>query len=327
MLKTPVEQHVWLIPQHQHAQISGYLAAHWGGVNGFARPGAFLADAAPHRAASLRDEVVLGIAEHDNGWWETEAMPRFSARDGLPVGLGEAAAPSPANEFDAWRQDGFERWRLGIARLATRHPYAALLTSLHAYWLYAVTFEDLMAGEDDSRRHFIFGAPEVAAGLAKDAAAVRQFLDEQQRRQTEFIARVERDPRLAGAVADAHLRPHLRLLQLLDALSLFLSMNDQREHRLPHVPRGSWADRVTLNWRREDELTIRLDPYPFDLDPLPVPLPVRLAPRHASWDRTAPLTHLHRQPLAVIPWQLTSGTASMPARQAEKQMQAAACVD
>lgn len=325
MLKTPVDSHIWLIPQHQHAQISGYLAAHWGGVNGFARPGEFAGDAGPRHAASLRDEVVLGIAEHDNGWWETEAMPRFSARDGLPVGLGEAAAPSPANEFDAWRHGGFERWRLGIARLAPGHPYAALLTSLHAYWLYAVAFEDLMVGEDDSRRHFIFGAPDVAASLAKDRAAVREFLDEQQRRQAEFIARVEHDPRLAGATAEAHLRPHLRLLQLLDALSLFVSMNEPGEHRLPDVPRGSWADRVTLHWRREDELTLQLDPYPFDLDPLPVPLPVRLAPREGQWDRAAPLTHLHRQPMAVIPMQLTSGTAAMPTHRVAKQAQAAAC--
>jgi hypothetical protein len=37
MLKTRVDDHVWLIQQPDHASISGYLAAHWGGKNGFGR--------------------------------------------------------------------------------------------------------------------------------------------------------------------------------------------------------------------------------------------------------------------------------------------------
>ena len=154
---------------------SGYLAAHWGGANGFARPGYYPGATDP---SLWRDEVVLGIAEHDNGWWETEAMPLISDRDGLPIGIGEAASPTEENEFSAWRNGGFDRWLVGIDRITELHPYGALLLSLHAYWLLAVAFEDLTPPDAEHRRHFVFGAPDVAAGLVGDPAKTRAFLDD-----------------------------------------------------------------------------------------------------------------------------------------------------
>src|SRR5688500_3939661 len=78
----------------------------------------------------LRREVVLAVSEHDNGWWEWEADPVI-AEDGLPSGLGEVLIDPVA---------GMQRWRQGIPRLAEQHPYASLLISEHAYWLYAAQF-------------------------------------------------------------------------------------------------------------------------------------------------------------------------------------------
>ena len=127
MLKTKRGAQVWLITQPAHAELAGKMAAHWGNEE-FAVPGHFAASADPER---LRREVVLAVAEHDNGWWEWEADPPLSAEDGLPQSLGEVLENPVA---------GMERWRLGVPRLADRHPYASLLIGDHAYWLYALQF-------------------------------------------------------------------------------------------------------------------------------------------------------------------------------------------
>ncbi len=304
MLKARNENRIWLTQQHHHAQLSGYLAAHWGGTNGFARPGHFPGATNPAR---WRDEVVLAIAEHDNGWWEWEAMPRISDRDGLPVGIGEAATPTPENEFAEWRSDGFVRWRKGIDRLAALHPYAALLVSLHAYWLYAVAFDDLLPENGFPRRHFVFGPPEVASGLVGNERKTRGFLEEQALLQDFLKRKLADDPEWARAIEPAHLDPHFRLLQLLDSMSLYLSLNDQDEHLLTDVPRGSSDDRCSIVWRRRDEHTIALDPYPFSTENLIVHLPVRLLPAdHLDAERESPLSLLHGTPIETVRIRLTS---------------------
>lgn len=297
MLKAHVDNEIWLVQQPHHAQVSGFLAAHWGGGDGFASPGHFPGITDPNR---VRDEVVLGIAEHDNGWWETEALPRFSERDGLPIGVGEAAPPTDANEFTPWITGGFDRWRTGIGRLADAHPYAALLVSLHAYWLYAVVFEDLITQEADSLRHFVFGDPEVAAGLVSDASLTRSFLAEQQHVQSELMQRVLEDDRMADVIRPEYLKPHFRLLQLADSMSLLLALNDTAPHQFPHIPRAGWHDRVTLTWRRRDARTIELDPFPFDTDGLRVSMPARILPDVSTEAEAPPLTRLHGAPLETL---------------------------
>lgn len=300
MLKARVNNETWMIQQPHHAQVSGFLAAHWGGPNGFVRPGFEMNATHP---AKWRDEIVLGIAEHDNGWWETEAMPRFSENDGLPVGVGEAAAPTQENEFGAWHAGGYERWFVGINRLATHHPYAALLTSMHAYWLYAVAFADLHTRDIDLRRHFVFGSPKVARGLVPDEEKARAFLKDLSARQARLIARVANNPLFAWALEPEHLDAHTRLLQLFDSMSLFLALNDTATHELPHVPRAGWGDRVTLTWKRVDDRTIGLNPYPFDTELLSVSMPARVVP---SSDESSdqPLSRYLASPLRSIEFEL-----------------------
>lgn len=296
MLKARVNNEIWLVQQPHHAQVSGYLAAHWGGPNGFVRPGFYPGATEPNR---WRDEVVLGIAEHDNGWWETEAMPRISPNDGLPVGVGEAAPPTEDNELGAWISGGFERWHLGIDRLAHTHPYGALLTSMHAYWLYAVAFDDLITDDIAARRHFVFGPPDIAEGLVSDHQKTRAFLDELIVKQQSLRSRIAQDPGMADALSSEHIDAHFRLLQLFDSMSLYLALNDTEEHELPHVPRAGWDDRVTLRWSRLDERTIGLDPFPFDSEELIVSMPTRIV-RDALHDSGQSLSRFLSAPLRSI---------------------------
>ena len=124
MLKTRRDEQTWLVSQPDHGAVAGYLAAHWGNDH-FAAPGHF-ADA--HDPDQLCAETVLAIAEHDNGWWEWEAIPELGDLDNLPLDLAEVLKN---------QQEGMDRWRRGIPRFSEEHPYVSLLISFHAYWLYA----------------------------------------------------------------------------------------------------------------------------------------------------------------------------------------------
>jgi hypothetical protein len=298
MLKTQVGDELWLVHQPDHARVSGYLAAHWGGVNAFTRPGHYQGAAVPE---VWREEVVLAIAEHDNGWWEWEAMPAIDSRDGLPRGLEDIGRDKP--------DEGLDRWRLGVPRLEEQHPYAALLISLHATGLYRFAFSDLAEESDDALRHPLFGGWEASAQLLADPNLTRAFLAEHEAFQDRMRNRLRANPVWQDALETVHLHPHLKLLQLLDAMSLLLSFGAKSAEQLSDIPRRSWDDRVTIGWRPWAERRVVCDPYPFDRDPLEVPVPARVWTNGRSWseeDGVLPLTRLHSMPLQVIRFELGS---------------------
>lgn len=295
MLKTRVGEEVWLVQQPDHARLAGYLAAHWGGAGGFARPGSF---APADRPAELRQEVIQAVAEHDNGWWEWEAAPPIDPADGWPLGLVDVGRQNP--------DESLRRWRLGVPRLAETHPYVALLISLHAYWLYAFAF-DAEAPRDDALRHPLFGRPDRVTNLVPDPDRTRAFLAEQEAVRRELLRRLRENPRWAAATDPAHLHPHLKLLQVLDAMSLLVSFGAGQPHELPDVPRGGWNDRCVLKWRPVSGNRIACDPFPFDTDPLEITLPVRVVPAGTPppTGPDLPLTRLHALPLRMLRFELT----------------------
>lgn len=128
MLRTEHNDTFTFITQPDHGQLSGMFAAHWGNES-FMAAGHY---GNPAESDRLRGEVLLGIAEHDNGWWEWEADPDIVAETGLPMGLGEVLQD---------QQAGMDRWHLGTARFPA-YPYASLLIVWHAYWLYAIRVVD-----------------------------------------------------------------------------------------------------------------------------------------------------------------------------------------
>ena len=293
MLKTRVGDVIWLVEQPDHARVSGYLVAHWGDAGGFARPGHY--PGAVH-SDRWRDEVILAIAQHDNGWWEWEAMPVIDSADGWPMNLTDVASQSP--------DEGFRRWQLGIPRLAERHPYAALLISLHAYWLYAFAFNDLAADGEDAYRHPLFSSGGDVIDLVVERELTRQFLEGQRALQDRLLGAVKRDTELAPAAVKEHLFGHLKLLQLMDALSLLLAFNDPQERELVNIPKSGWQDRVTMTWNPAGGHRVVCEPYPFDADPLPVCMPARVV---RSEDAVgAPLARLYRSPVQTLSFELAS---------------------
>ncbi len=273
MLKTRRDDNkVWLITQPDHAEVSGYFAAHWG--NGeFTRPGYYADSKDPER---LRAETVLAIAEHDNGWWEWEATPDLSEEDGLPLGLfGLSETLS----------EGMDRWRRGVPRFGDRHPYVGLLIGYHAYWLY---YRGIDSETDPAFAHQLFSknAPQRLTGDLLEETL--RFIGEIEAMQNGFKTRLLDMPETAEWVKPEHLKPHIRLLQVLDGLSLSICSAlicptkgqargfGEDEIELPDVPRKSWEDRVTLELRPAGKRRIVCQPYPFDIDPLPVTVSARI---------------------------------------------------
>lgn len=115
MLKTTKNNQLWMVTQPDHAEVAGYLAAHWGNDH-FARPGHY---APAPDAERLRAEVIFAVAQHDNGWWEWEATPDVSAVDGFPLDLSEVLKD---------QQAGMNRWRNGLRRFA-QSPLPNLIPS------------------------------------------------------------------------------------------------------------------------------------------------------------------------------------------------------
>jgi len=277
MLKTRRGEEFWLVTQPDHAALAGMLAAHWGNA-GFARPGAMEDTAGAER---LRREVVLAVAEHDNGWWEWEADPELSADDGLPLGLSDVLK-DPVS--------GMERWRIGVPRLAARHPYASLLIGDHAQWLYAAQFE---AGHPAELTHPLQRGRSAYPRELEPAA--RRFIGEMREMQEGFRWRMAGDALWPRALEPEHRLPHARLVQILDALSLALCSDvllpaagsasglGQDALEFADVPRRGWNDRVTLRLQPRGEGRIAIDPYPFAQPELRVAVPARVATAGADW--------------------------------------------
>jgi hypothetical protein len=276
MLRTDQGGRAWFVTQPHHAEVAGYLAAHWGNA-AFVRPGHFAAAPDPER---LRAETVFGIAQHDNGWWEWDAAPDLAPADGLPLGLRDAIRN---------QEEGMRKWRVGVPRFAERHAYAALLISCHAYWLHGPR---IGVGTDPAFRHPLHGRAGPPRLEGVEAEATRAFMDEIEALQTALRNRIGADPACASWLDGAQLDPHVRLLQLLDTLSLSLCAAvipplvgeaqglGEDAFDLLDVPRRGWSDRVAVAVRPCGGRRIVLEPYPFDQDPLPVTVQARVLEAH-----------------------------------------------
>ncbi len=271
MLKTNWNNEVWCVSQPDHAAVAGYLAAHWGNRE-FKAPGYF---AESMNGERLQAEVAFGIAQHDNGWWEWESTPEFDRDDGLPLDL-----TAVLND----QHEGMERWRRGIPRFADSHPYASLLTSWHAYWLYAPSCDE---DENDAFIHplFLQGKVQLVGERLNNA---KSFVEEMRAIQHELTTAITDDPTTTHWVDPAHLSPHVRMLQILDGLSLWMCSGlvadangepggpGQNAVTFVDVPALSWDNRVELKVEPMDERRIAIAPYPFDIDELTVSLPVKI---------------------------------------------------
>ncbi len=266
MLKTRYDDTIRLVTQPNHAVAAGYMASHWGNEE-FTKLGFYDNCFEPEKLAT---ETIFGIAEHDNGWWEWEASPSSSESDKLPLGLAEVLQnPTEATQ----------RWKIGTSRFEDSHLYASLLINYHAYRLYNV------AHEDESSIHPLFGnSKSFSNEESPQAISLIETLQDQQKRIKKKLESLEGFHK--DAIRPEILLPHARMMQILDALSLYLCSDfippisgkakglGRDEVEIKHIPRKNWKDRVKLHITPQDNGTLVCDPYPFDENNLVVPIVV-----------------------------------------------------
>ncbi len=134
-----------LFTQPDHARFAGDLLALW------------RRDGMPEHPR--RDELLLAVREHDNGWREADSAPRLDPADSRPADYRRLP-----------RLPRFEIWRRGIERLAWESQYAALLVIFHALALHRSRTGDDWTGflaELEDRR------AELAATIRADEDTVK----------------------------------------------------------------------------------------------------------------------------------------------------------
>ncbi|HEV2855864.1 MAG TPA: DUF3891 family protein [Thermoanaerobaculia bacterium] len=100
-----------LITQSDHAHFSGELLSLW------------RADGLPDHPR--RADLIFAAREHDNGWREADAAPRWDSERGRP------------HDFITLpKRERIEVWERGTCRFAADRPYAALLITRHALQLF-----------------------------------------------------------------------------------------------------------------------------------------------------------------------------------------------
>jgi hypothetical protein len=121
------------VTQPDHARFAGELASLWRehGLPDHPR----------------RDDLLFAVREHDNGWREADAAPRWNAAAGRPHDF--LSVPDEVR---------LEVWRRGTERFAGERPYAALLVALHGLAL--ATWQSSGAGGE--------AAADVVADLAAE---------------------------------------------------------------------------------------------------------------------------------------------------------------
>ncbi|HEY4589656.1 MAG TPA: DUF3891 family protein [Thermoanaerobaculia bacterium] len=111
MIVVPAESSFLLITQPDHAHLAGEILSLW------------RADGLPDNPR--RDDLLFAAREHDNGWREADAAPRWDAERGRPHDF----ITLPARERIAV-------WERGVCRFAAARPYASLLIARHALNLF-----------------------------------------------------------------------------------------------------------------------------------------------------------------------------------------------
>jgi hypothetical protein len=210
--------------------------------------------------------LVTAAACHDEGWRTWDDRPEVSG-DGAPIDFP-----------DLDRSDHVALYRRGIDGAVSRDSRAGLLVSMHGQGLH------------ESR----LGLDGPARPRERQPAAVRAFLEEQERLQARLRAEIAAPDTIAWAW-DGY-----RLLQAWDQLSLHLlwsGLPGGRTGVLTRVPRHAGDAGTAIAIAPDGDSFCVLRPYPFPEDEIVFPVAGRVIP-----NRRYPSDEDLRETLARAPW-------------------------
>jgi hypothetical protein len=176
------------------------------------------------------EEVCLAAEQHDVGWGARDLEPLLNPEEGRPRSFMEMPLDLHLDIFT-----------LGPRRMLSQSRYAALLVSLHGWRLYR-------------RRDLDRASPE-------DAAAIRNFLADQEAFQHRLLQALRQDPATAEAAQDSLVERNSLLIWTWDYLSLALCL-DWNPATAKAAPAADGS--VDLDLRRDPGTGCwYLDPWPF----------------------------------------------------------------
>ena len=199
-----------VVTQPDHARFAGELVALWRehGLPDHPR----------------RDDLLFAVREHDNGWREADAAPRWNAAAGRPHDF--LSVPDEVK---------LEVWRRGPRRFAEERPYAALLVAHHGLALIAAQAGGSGGGDDP--------AVGLAAGLAAELEELADELAE-----------------AAGATREEAAADY-PFLAFADAASLAVAGRWSEPFERP-APAAAGGDTLRGRFEAATE-TLYLDPFPL----------------------------------------------------------------
>lgn len=230
MLRLETETGWWLVTHPDHARLAGAFAEKWGN-------GRFL-------SPEPRENVLRGIARHDDGWTARDATPQIT-RQGKPsafsvelVGKYSAFEEIDLSDYLAVRDRA-------VRSIAEEDAYAALLISMHTY--------NLLTEHAD--RSTIAPA---------QLPLLDHFLEQQKLLQQTLRLQIIADPKFSpDQKTEAAVLDHFRLLQACDNLSLLTCVDFRQPANLLHPLPVSDGDHSRVDVRSAGSRRFVLDPYPF----------------------------------------------------------------
>jgi hypothetical protein len=243
------------INQTTHSMMAAAFCRRWGNAD-FASP-------APYEA------VMIGIAQHDCGWYSWEQAPQLRL-DGYPMDF--LHGPVGVEKLELWQD--------GIDRLYLQHPYAGLVAGQHAAWMHAESLSSISEQERCSTLAFINA-------------------------QTERIEKTRRHWRDIGADGDlldeSTLISNTHLLQFGDTASLQVTMPWEDERVFPQCPLDHCGDYVPIHMYHDGRV-ISFDPWPFGCDSFTVSVHGKLLDRRYFADQAAYHAALAAAPFTQLTW-------------------------
>jgi hypothetical protein len=243
------------INQMAHSMMAAVFCRHWGNDE-FAPP-------IPY------EPVMLGIAQHDNGWYDWEQSPQLR-HDGYPMDF----LHGPVG------REKLELWQGGIERVYLQHPYAGLIAGQHAAWMHAESLPTL-AGEE--------------------RCETQAFIDAQSERIV-HTRRYWRDSETTGELLDeVNLIANTRLLQFGDTASLQVTMPWESERTFPYCPYRGGTDYVSIRMCH-DHRAITFDPWPYNIDSFQVSVHGKLLSQRYFCNQEAYHAALAAAPYRQLTW-------------------------
>ncbi len=231
MIRRSVGEQFLLIPQHEHAQLSGRLAQHLGNA-AFDEPDPY-------------EPTIRATGDHDCGWPVHDEQPTLNS-NGLPTDVFESPLPM-----------ALRLWAEAVNRVAGAGAYAQLLVSLHVLSLSSY------AARNPHTPREIFELNQFQHQQVEIQTTLRRQLG----LATDIPVRLGLAVR-EDLPAEQQLKRNHGILQAMDRVSLALCCSHVPFDGVDSVVFRNGQSPRRLVFSRPDSRTLAISPWPFDRSPL-----------------------------------------------------------